>query len=69
MQCNPQKCDEEAKVSCLEGQLQSKHEVFAALHKENIEFEHIIEDYRMKISERYNVKAKVEETYTLPSIK
>ncbi|KAM6919052.1 uncharacterized protein ccdc178 [Xenentodon cancila] len=45
------KCDEEAEVSRLEEQLQSKHEAFAALHKENIDVAHIIEDYRMKISE------------------
>jgi len=52
MYCNPQKINGEAEVSCLEEQLQSKCEAFAALRKENMEYEQSIEDYKMKILER-----------------
>ncbi|KAM4552291.1 coiled-coil domain-containing protein 178 [Odontesthes bonariensis] len=41
----------EAEVSCLEEQFQSKREAFAALRKENMEYEQSIEDYKMKILE------------------
>ncbi|XP_068604973.1 coiled-coil domain-containing protein 178 [Brachionichthys hirsutus] len=38
-----------AEVSCVEEQLNSKRNVFAAFHQENIEYEQIIEDYKIKI--------------------
>ncbi|MEQ2193055.1 hypothetical protein XENOCAPTIV_022678, partial [Xenoophorus captivus] len=41
----------EAEVSFTEAQFQSKHEAFAALCKENQEFEQKVEDYKMKICE------------------
>ncbi|KAM4557110.1 coiled-coil domain-containing protein 178 isoform 1-T1 [Fundulus diaphanus] len=41
----------EAEVSFTEAQLQSKHEAFAALCKENEENEQKVEDYKMKICE------------------
>uniref|UniRef100_A0A3Q2QNG0 Coiled-coil domain containing 178 n=1 Tax=Fundulus heteroclitus TaxID=8078 RepID=A0A3Q2QNG0_FUNHE len=41
----------EAEVSFTEAQLQSKHEAFAALCKENQENEQTVEDYKMKICE------------------
>ncbi|XP_067330838.1 coiled-coil domain-containing protein 178 [Channa argus] len=41
----------EAEVSGTQLQLQSKHDAFAPLRKENIEYEQNIEDYKTKISE------------------
>ncbi|XP_076601821.1 coiled-coil domain-containing protein 178 [Chaetodon auriga] len=41
----------EAEVSCIEEQLHSKHNAFAALRKENMECEQNVEDYKMKLSE------------------
>ncbi|XP_055360015.1 coiled-coil domain-containing protein 178 isoform X2 [Betta splendens] len=40
----------EAKVSCTEERLQSKRNAFAAVLKENMEYEQNIEDYKTKIS-------------------
>lgn len=54
----PQKLNGEAEVSCLEEQLHSKSNAFAALRKENMEYEQNVEDYKTRISERYNVKDK-----------
>lgn len=54
--CYPQNRNGEAEVSCIEEQLQSKRNAFAGLRKENMEYEQNIEDYKTKISERYNVK-------------
>ncbi|XP_059200238.1 coiled-coil domain-containing protein 178 isoform X2 [Centropristis striata] len=41
----------EAEVSCIEEQLHSKRNAFAALRKENMEYEQNLEDYKIKISE------------------
>ncbi|XP_068557525.1 coiled-coil domain-containing protein 178 [Cebidichthys violaceus] len=41
----------EAEVSHIEEQLLSKRDAFAALRKENMEYEQNVEDYKMKISE------------------
>ncbi|XP_037644350.1 coiled-coil domain-containing protein 178 isoform X2 [Sebastes umbrosus] len=41
----------EAQVSCLEEQLFSKRNVYAALRKENMEYEQDVEDCKIKISE------------------
>ncbi|KAM7400505.1 hypothetical protein PAMA_004949 [Pampus argenteus] len=46
-----QKLNEEAEVSCLKEQLHSKNNAFAALRKENMEYEQNMEDYKIKISE------------------
>ncbi|CAG5896631.1 unnamed protein product, partial [Menidia menidia] len=43
------KINGEAEVFCLEEQLRSKSEVFAALRKENMEYEESVEDYKMKV--------------------
>lgn len=65
MLCHPQRLNGEAEVSCIEEQLHSKRNAFAALRKENMEYEQNVEDYKMKLSERYSVKAKsVEEHAT-----
>lgn len=56
--CYPQKRNGEAKVSRTEEQLQSKRNAFAALLKDNMEYEQNIEDYKTKMSERYNVEVK-----------
>lgn len=53
-----QKLNGEAEVSCVEEQLRLKQNAFAAIRKENMEYEQNVEDYRIKISERCNVKAK-----------
>ncbi|KAM7400506.1 hypothetical protein PAMA_004949 [Pampus argenteus] len=45
------KLNEEAEVSCLKEQLHSKNNAFAALRKENMEYEQNMEDYKIKISE------------------
>lgn len=42
----------------MEEQLHLKRNAFAAIRKENMDYEQNIEDYRIKISERYNVKTK-----------
>ncbi|XP_041805799.1 coiled-coil domain-containing protein 178 [Chelmon rostratus] len=41
----------EAEVSCTEEQLHSKHNAFAVLRKENMEYEQNVEDYKTKLSE------------------
>ncbi|XP_034744642.1 coiled-coil domain-containing protein 178 isoform X1 [Etheostoma cragini] len=41
----------EAEVSCVEEQLQSKRNAYAALRKENMEYEQNVEDYKIQISE------------------
>ncbi|XP_036939693.1 coiled-coil domain-containing protein 178 isoform X3 [Acanthopagrus latus] len=41
----------EAEVSCIEEQLHSKRDAFAALRKENMESEQNVEDYKLKLSE------------------
>ncbi|XP_053186714.1 coiled-coil domain-containing protein 178 [Scomber japonicus] len=41
----------EAEVSCVEEQLLSKRNAFAALRKENMDYEQNVEDYKIKISE------------------
>ncbi|XP_070701858.1 coiled-coil domain-containing protein 178 [Pempheris klunzingeri] len=41
----------EAEVSCIEEQLLSKRNAFAALRKENMEYEQNVEDYKIKLSE------------------
>ncbi|KAF0046874.1 hypothetical protein F2P81_000507 [Scophthalmus maximus] len=46
------KLNGEAEVSCLEEQLHSKSNAFAALRKENMEYEQNVEDYKTRISER-----------------
>ncbi|XP_040911510.1 coiled-coil domain-containing protein 178 [Toxotes jaculatrix] len=45
------KLNGEAEVSCIEEQLHSKRNAFAALRKENMEYEQNVEDYKIKISE------------------
>ncbi|XP_067462143.1 coiled-coil domain-containing protein 178 [Thunnus thynnus] len=45
------KLNGEAEVSCVEEQLLSKRNAFAALRKENMEYEQNLEDYKIKISE------------------
>ncbi|XP_029308732.1 coiled-coil domain-containing protein 178 isoform X2 [Cottoperca gobio] len=41
----------EAEVSCIEEQLHSKRNAFAAIRKENMEYEQNVEDYKTKISQ------------------
>ncbi|XP_044076468.1 coiled-coil domain-containing protein 178 isoform X2 [Siniperca chuatsi] len=41
----------EAEVSCIEEHLHSKRNAFAALRKENMEYEQNVEDYNIKLSE------------------
>ncbi|KAE8290838.1 hypothetical protein D5F01_LYC10428 [Larimichthys crocea] len=41
----------EAEVSCIEEQLRSKQNTFAALRKENMQYEQNVEDYNIKLSE------------------
>lgn len=55
MLCYPQRLHGEAEVSCVEEQLHSKRNAFAALRKENMEYEQNVEDYKIKLSERYSV--------------
>ncbi|XP_040000007.1 coiled-coil domain-containing protein 178 [Xiphias gladius] len=45
------KLNGEADVSCIEEQLHSKRNAFAALRKENMEYEQNFEEYKIKISE------------------
>uniref|UniRef100_A0A3B4V412 Coiled-coil domain containing 178 n=1 Tax=Seriola dumerili TaxID=41447 RepID=A0A3B4V412_SERDU len=45
------KLNGEAEVSCIEEQLHLKRNAFAAIRKENMEYEQNIEDYKMKISQ------------------
>ncbi|XP_069367448.1 coiled-coil domain-containing protein 178 isoform X2 [Paralichthys olivaceus] len=45
------KLNGEEEVSCIEEQFHSKCNAFAALCKENMEYEQNVEDYKMKISE------------------
>ncbi|KAM7379438.1 hypothetical protein PAMP_004987 [Pampus punctatissimus] len=45
------KLNGEAEVSCVKEQLHSKHNAFAALRTENMEYEQNMEDYKIKISE------------------
>ncbi|AWP03968.1 putative coiled-coil domain-containing protein 178 isoform 4 [Scophthalmus maximus] len=45
------KLNGEAEVSCLEEQLHSKSNAFAALRKENMEYEQNVEDYKTRISD------------------
>lgn len=52
----PQKSTWEAEVSFTEELLHSKHEALAALHKENQDYEQEVEDYKMKICDRYGTK-------------
>ncbi|XP_054452577.1 coiled-coil domain-containing protein 178 isoform X2 [Anoplopoma fimbria] len=40
----------EAKVSCIEEQLLSKRNAFAAIRQENMEYEQNVDDYKMKIA-------------------
>ncbi|KAI3374885.1 hypothetical protein L3Q82_021424, partial [Scortum barcoo] len=51
----------EAEVSCVEEQLNSKRNAFAALRKENMEYEQNVEAYKIKLSQRcvYNVPSCV----------
>ncbi|KAK2822496.1 hypothetical protein Q5P01_022561 [Channa striata] len=52
----------EAEVSCTKQQLQTKQDAFAALRKENMEYEQNVEDYKTKISEsKKAVKQMLEE--------
>ncbi|XP_042353223.1 coiled-coil domain-containing protein 178 [Plectropomus leopardus] len=52
----------EAEVSCLEEQFNSKRSAFAALRKENMEYEQNVDDYKIKISEsKKAVKQMLEE--------
>ncbi|XP_051263824.1 coiled-coil domain-containing protein 178 [Dicentrarchus labrax] len=41
----------EAEVSCIEEQLHSKRNAFAALRKENMEYKQNVDDYKIKLSE------------------
>ncbi|KAG8014208.1 hypothetical protein GBF38_016565, partial [Nibea albiflora] len=41
----------EAEVSCIEEQLRSKQNTFAALRKENMQYEQNVEDYNIKLNE------------------
>lgn len=59
----PQRLHGEAQVSCLEEQLFSKRNAYAALRKENMEYEQDVEDCKIKISERYSIKAGI---YNIP---
>lgn len=68
MLCYPQRLHGEAQVSRLEEQLRSKCDAFAALRKENMDNEQKVEDYRIKNSERYNVKAKTMNEHTTSPI-
>lgn len=56
MFCYPQRLNGEAEVSCIEEQLRSKQNTFAALRKENMQYEQNVEDYNIKLSERYSVQ-------------
>lgn len=68
MFCYPQRLNGEAEVSCIEEQLCSKRNAFLALRKENMEYEQNIEDYKIKLSERYSVKAKTVGKHTASHI-
>lgn len=50
-------------MSCVEEQLLSERNDFAALRKENMEHEKNIKDYKTKICERCNVKSKTVEKH------
>lgn len=56
--CYPQKLNAEAEVSRIEEQLESKCKTFAALRKENMQYEQSVENYKTKILERYHGKAR-----------
>ncbi|XP_030608061.1 coiled-coil domain-containing protein 178 isoform X3 [Archocentrus centrarchus] len=45
------KLNGEAEVSCVEEQLESKRKTFAALRKENMQYEQSVENYKIKIFE------------------
>ncbi|XP_050925927.1 coiled-coil domain-containing protein 178 isoform X1 [Lates calcarifer] len=55
------KLNGEAEVSCIEEQLQSKRNAFAAVRKENMEYEQNVEDYKIKISESENAVKQMRE--------
>lgn len=69
MLCSLQRLNGEAEVSCTEEQLHSKHNAFAVLRKENMEYEQNVEDYKTKLSERYSIKAKTVEGHTTSHIR
>lgn len=54
----PQRLNGKAEVSCIEEQLLLKNIAFTALRKENMDCEQNVEDYKIKLSERYSVKDK-----------
>lgn len=62
--CYPQKLNGEAEVSRIEEQLESKRKTFAALHKENMQYEQSVENYKTKILERYHGKARTCITFS-----
>ena len=66
--CYLQKVKGEAEVSCIDRQLHLKRNAIAALRKENMECEQNVEDYKIKISQRYSVKAKTVEKDVTSSI-
>ncbi|XP_069014140.1 coiled-coil domain-containing protein 178 [Embiotoca jacksoni] len=55
------KINGEAEVSCIEEQLQSKHQIFATLRKENLENEQSAEDYKIQICESEKVVKQMHE--------
>lgn len=52
--CNPQRLNGEAEVSCTEEQLGSKRAALAGLREENRQCELNLEEYGVKLSQRYN---------------
>lgn len=52
--CNPQRLNGEAEVSCAEEQLGSKRAALAGLREENKQCELNLEEYGVKLSQRYN---------------
>lgn len=59
MLCYPQRLNGEAEVSRIEEQLNSRRNAFVGLRKENMEYEQNVEDYKIKLSERYSGRHKM----------
>lgn len=56
MLCYPQRTSGKAEVACTEEQLKSTCNAFALLHAENVKYEQNIEDYKIRLSDRYTFK-------------